>query len=294
MGVQGFRDSLRAVVPKWLQDRPALRTGFQLLYVCVGMFDRGVQALLEGSRAQLPGSDGRTDSLAMVGQSRMRLQGETETDAHFSGVTLLNWLADLRGLGDDAGLAKELNRWLAGNPMVRVISRQQPASPLNPNGWALYTTCAANGTVTQTYAAWDWDSVSNPERNVGGPGSVGRFDYWIVVYPMTATGYPASGYVATTGHWGDGQGPNNSGRGIGLSNTNAEAQVIRSLITTWNGAHVTPRCLIASYDDAAFDPATPGRSGNPNGTWGRFVNISTCLAARNRTHRYMMLGPNRP
>jgi len=283
MSAVGFRDSLRSVVPKWLTDRGTFKTGFQFLYVVTGQFDRAMQALLEGTRAQLAGSDTRVDHLALVGQSRMRLQGETQTPEQFLG-TLQTWLADLRDLGGDVGLAKELHRWLAGNPQVRVISRR-----------GLYTTVSATGVVTQVQSTWNWDSVSNPERNTGVPNSAGWFDYWIVVYPLTASTYPTTGYVATTGHWGDGQNHQpGTTQGIGLSITPQEVDTIRGLITTWRGAHVTPRCLIWSYDNAAFDPANVGRSGNPNGRWGKWFDPTTHLASRNRTHRYSSLGPERP
>jgi hypothetical protein len=277
-----FRSSLRSAVPKWLLDLPGMLVGFQFLYTMVGLFDRGVQALLEGTRASMPGSDSRTDNLELVGQSRMRLQGESETDAHFIEVTLFNWLSDLRQLGGEIGVAKELNRWIGGNPMVRVISRS-----------GLYTTCVSvDGvqTVSQVLSTWNWDSVSNPERQSRTPGSAGYFDYWIVVYAPTN-----ANYVATTGHWGDGQdhAPGTT-QGIGLTITPQEIQTIRGLLRTWLGAQVTPRTLIWSYDSAAFDPATPARSGNPDGTWGRWYNVSTWYASRNRTHRYTSLGPERP
>lgn len=282
MSVRGFRDSLRSYVPQWLADRPSLRTGFTLLYVIAGLCDRAVQAALEGVRAGWPGFDGRTDNLTLLGDSRSLLRGETETAPHFE-TRLQQWLTTALDMGGDVGLAKQLHEWVAGNPMIRVITR---------NG--LYTTIAADGAVSQVTAAWDWDSVSNPERNVGGAGSVGRFDMWIVVYPTTATGYPGAGfYVPTTGHWGDGQGPGLSKRGIGNTGTSTEADTIRGLIATRRGGHITPRTLIWSYDAAAFDPATPARSGNPDGTWGRWFHASSCEASRNRTHRYTSLGPER-
>jgi hypothetical protein len=288
VSVRGFRAALRApMVTQWLSDRPGLRVGFQVLWTFAGWCDKGMQAAVEGVRAGWPGSDTRVDNLRLLGFSRQRIQGETETDPEFV-VTLQNWLVDVRDMGGDVWLVKELHRWIAGNPMVRLISRTRPASPLNRAGGALYTTCATDGTVTQTYAAWNWDAMSNPERQGQKPGDVGFFDYWIVVYAPTA-----SLYESTTGHWGDGQGPGNSGRGLGLSATIIETSTIRNLVATGLGAHVTCRTLIWSYDVAAFDPATPARSGNPDGTWGRWFNAATCLASRNRTHRYTSIGPER-
>lgn len=289
MSQRGFKDSLRQFVTQWLADRPthlsAGRVGFQFLYTIAGLADDAIEAIWEGTYAAQPGSDSRVDNLSLLGQSRARIQGETETNAEFI-VTLQHWLTDLRGQADDAGLAKELNRWFAGNPMVRVINRK-----------GLYTTCTMSGgvqTVSQVTAAWDWDSQSNPERGTGTPNGVGWFDYWIVVYPLSSSVSPWTSYVATTGHWGDGQAGPGSVCGIGLTVTPAEVDVIRTLITKWKGAHITTRCLIWSYDNAAFDPATPTRAGNPDGSWGRWFNTVTLLASRNRLHRYTSLGPERP
>lgn len=276
VSVRQFRDDLRSAVPVWLSARGPFLVGFQILYVLVGLFDRGVQAMLEGMRAQLPGVDARTDNLLLIGRSRMRLQGETQSAASFL-VTLRTWLTDLRGMGDDIGLAKELHRWLGGNPMVRLVNRR-----------GLYTTVDTSGNVTQVVAAWNWDSVSNPERNLGTVGSAGYFDYWVIVYPTG--GY----YGSSSGHWGDGQVGAALTKGIGVVCTPQEIDTIRGLIASWKGAHVTPRTLIWSYDTLAFSPSTPTRAGNPDGTWGRWANPTTRLASRNRTHRYTSLGPERP
>jgi hypothetical protein len=271
-GVTGFRHSLREFVPQWLQDRPSLQNGFKFLFVWAGVCDIAMQAAIEGVRAAWPGADARVDNLPLIAKSRGLIQGETQSDDDF--------ILDLRGFrttwqdcGGDVGAAKRLHKWIAGNPMVRLISRS-----------GRYTTVATDGTVTQVQAAWNWDGTSNPERNTG--GEVGRYDYWIVVYPLT-------GYVATTGHWGDGQ-TGNPARGIGNTCTSPEIDTIRGLVATWFGAHINVRTLIWSYDPDAFDPATPSRFGNPDGTWGQWFNAATCLASRNRAHRYTSFGPERP
>jgi len=286
MGVRGFRGALRAVVPVWLSERPAFKVGFQFLYTTVGLFDYAAQALLEGARASMPGSDSRTDNLAAVGTSRMRLQGETQSNPSFVG-TLQNWLVDLREMGDDAGLAKELHRWLGGNPMVRVITR---AGYSAGTYYGRYTTCAVDGTVTRVTAPWDWDSRSIPGRNTSLAGMPGCFDAWIVIYPVAGSGY----YGSSSGHWGDGQGAAPLTKGIGVVCTPAEIDTIRGLISQWCGAHINVRTLVWSYDPLAFDPSTPSRAGNPDGTWGRWSNVATCLASRNRLHRYTSIGPERP
>jgi hypothetical protein len=274
VSVRGFRDSLRSFVPQWLADRPSLRVGFQLLYTLAGQCDRSVQAAIEGVRAAMPGSDTRTDNLDLLGQSRLLVQGETETAAHFE-ARLRNWLATARTIGSDAGLAWALTQYLAGNPMVRVISRNYGGT-----GQSLYTTAQGDADIVQDRAAWNWDGTSNPER------AGYWWDYWIVIY-VPSVGY----YDSTTGHWGDGQtGKGPQGTGIGLYNTRVELDQILSIVNTWKGEHINIRSIIWSYDPDAFSPATPSRSGNPDGTWGYWFNRSTYYASRNRLHRYTSVG----
>jgi len=148
MSQRGFRDSLRVILPQWLADRPIGRVGFQFLHTIAGLAEDAIEALWEGTYAAQPGSDSRVDNLSLLGQSRARIQGETETNQDFI-LTLQNWLTDLRGLASDEGLAKELNRWFAGNPMIRVINRR-----------GQYTTCTMSGgvqTITRATSTWDWD-----------------------------------------------------------------------------------------------------------------------------------------
>ncbi len=274
MSVRGFRDSLRAFVPQWLADRPQLRVGFQLLYTLATKADKGMQAALEGVRAAWPGADARTDNLGAIGHSRALYEGETETVPHFQ-ARLRNWLVTARQIGSDVGLAWSLTQYLAGNPKVRVITRRSGASSLST-----YTTAQGDAIPTQVTAAWNWDGTSNPER------ATFWWDFWIVVY-VPSVGF----YEPTTGHYGDGQtgkGPN--GTGIGLYNTRVEIDTIRAIVAFWKGAHTNLRSLIWSYDPLAFDPSTPSRSGNPDGTWGYWFNRSTFFASRNRTHRYTSFG----
>lgn len=280
MSVRGFRATLRSFVPVWLSDRPSLHTGFSLLYAIAGLCDYAMQASLEGVRAAWPGYDSRVDQLTLLGQTRGLLQGETETNAHFIG-RLRAWLATARSRGSDVGLATQLHEYIAGNPQVRVISRS-----------GRFTTVATNGTVTVAQGTWNWDSVSNPERNVGGAGSVGLFDYWIVVYASTPVGLGY--YLKDTGTWGDGLEPPpnlvpaDGDLGFGHACTRVEVDAITGLVELWKGAQVDLKALIWSYGTDYYAP-TPV-AGSPDGTWGKWFVRSTNLASRNTTDRFWILG----
>lgn len=272
MSARSFRDSLRNFVPAWLSDRPGFSTGVQILYVLAGYFDDAMEAAIEGTRAGWPGSDNRTDNLDLIGASRLIFKGETETTAHYV-PRARAWNTTLRDMGGDVGLATQLHEWIANNPKIRLISR---------NG--LFTTVDTDGTVTQVQGSWDWDSVSNPER------SAMWWDYWIVVYPITAGDY----YVKDTGTWGDGlegppvDNPQDADLGWGHNCTRVESDVIVGIVKQWRGGHINVRCMIWSYGTDYYAPSPV--SGSPDGTWGKWYNPNTLEPSRNQTDRFWSLG----
>lgn len=259
-------------IPSWMTSRPGFQIFAKTLFVWALFCDVAIQAALEGVRAGFPGYDDRIDNLALIGLSRGLVQGETETPAHFA-ARLRAWLVTALDMGGDVGMALYLWNYIAGNPMIRVISR---------NG--LFTTVAEDGTVTQEQGAWNWDSVSNPER------AAYWWDYWIVVYPTsedTSEGF----YVDDVGVWGDslasGLTPS-ADLGWGHTCTRAEVGTIRSIVAAWKGAHINVKNIIWCNGTDLYAP-TPV-SGSPDGTWGKAFVKATNLPSRNTVDDFWGLG----
>lgn len=276
--VRPWIERIENFVPAWLQNRPEFVWAHKVIFTHALISDRATQVALEGVRAGFPGYDARTDNLALLGESRGLRQGETETADDFA-VRLQGWIPTGATQGSDIGLATQLHEWIAGDPMIRVIDR------CNPSGkGARYTTIDTSGTVTQVYAPFDWDSVSNPER------AHFWWDFWIVVYP-TASGF----YLNDCGVWGhaDSGAPWNPVSGWGHNaSVMPEVDTIRGIVKLYKGEHANCRSLIwvPPAQSALFDPAAPALAGNPDGTWGKWFNPTTLAPSRNRALRYWSLG----
>ncbi len=252
-----FRDGLAEYVTRWMSERKA-PVMFRVLWTIVGMIDVAVEVLVQGIQARWPGV-GTPTALPMIGRSRGILRGQADTDATYA-AKLRGWLDRWRTAGTAYAICRELHEWLGNGPRVRVITRS-----------GHWTTIETDGTVTRTTAAWDWDSVSNPERS--GFWS----DIWIVIYPTQ---------WAASGTWGDGSLWGDNSNGFGHDVTVAEYDAVRFLIRTWKAAHTRVRCVIWTSDTALFDPTSA--PSKPDGTWGRWGqyvagsyvpsgrNVSTC------------------
>ena len=263
---------IASFIPSWMQNRPVFQTFSKTLFVWALACDQAIQATQEAVFASWPGYDARTDNASIIGACRQLFQGETETPAHFF-ARARAYLTTALDMGGDVGLALQLWNYIAGNPQIRVISR---------NG--LFTTVAPDGTVTQTQGTWDWDSVCSPER------ASFWWDYWIVVYPTTADtsdGY----YVEDVGTWGDSlvSGETPSGDlGWGHTCTRIEVGVITTIMQAWKGQHVNMKCIIWSNGDDYYAPVPI--SGSPDGTWGLAFDKSTNVPTRNSTDNFWDTG----
>lgn len=271
MSLRGFRDGLAAIVPKWLANRPGLKWGYSFLFAMAAELDGMMEGTLEGVESWWPGYGGRADNLAMHGRSRGLIQGEAESTQSFA-ARLIGWLQTWENAGSDQVLVREIQAYLGNTPMVRLVSRSAP-------GTGQWTTIAPDGTITQARAAWDWDSISNPERNqVLTPW---WSDYWIIVYPCewAITGSNLASLVPIWGTY--------NGVGTGHAVPRAAVDVILGLVAQWKGAHTFTRAIIYSYDATLFDPANPV-AGDPDGTWGLYWKIvaGNVVTTRNNSARY--------
>jgi hypothetical protein len=257
MSVRGLRDGLKAIVPNWLANRPGLHVGFKFLYSIALMCDVMLEVALEGIRATWPGK-GTNTALALVGQGRGILRGENESNSSYA-TRLRAWLTTWQNAGSAEVLAQQIQAYLGNNPVVRVVDRS--------GNWV---TANADGTTTfQVDTAWDWDSVSNPER--AGWWS----DLWITVtpseWPVYAGGLADPAFVAA---WGT-----TTGFGLGHEVPRASVDAILNLVHTWKGAHTWLVAIIwilpANGFGPLFVPGNLGLTGNPDGRWGNWsYNVS--------------------
>lgn len=243
------RDILRDVVPWWLSDRhfsSGKDVGFRLLWAIVAPLDGYLEMLHESLEAAWPGV-GTPSALPLIGRTRGILRGEAETSDEYA-ARLRGWLDAWRDAGSQKAIARELHGYLAGHPRVRVVNRA-----------GHMVTIGADGTVTAEQVAWDWDSVSNPERH--GDWS----DLWVIVYRTPAWALEAS--WGSGGTWGAGD-----GGGLGHAVPRASVDAVKGILGQWKAAHTRVRAVVWTSDAALFDPANP--SSMPDGNWGQWSSPS--------------------
>jgi len=239
---RGFRDSIRAFVPKWLQNRPGLNVGYKFLYVVCAILDLMMEVTLQGVQAALPGV-GTPTALPLIGQSRAIIRGEAESDASYA-KRLRAWLDTWKNAGSSETLALQIQAFLGNTPMVRIVTRS-----------GYWVTLATDGTTSTTTAAWNWDGASNPER--AGWWS----DLWIIIYP---TEWTVAGTIGATAD------PSHDVEGLGHLVPSSAVDGILAIVEQWKAAHTWIVALIWSYDVTLFDPAAPV-VGDPDGTWGNWA-----------------------
>ncbi|HEX8795445.1 MAG TPA: hypothetical protein VF765_31060 [Polyangiaceae bacterium] len=263
MSVRGFSNSIGSYVPSWLAKRLNANVGYRFIWSMVVQLDVMMQGIVEGLQAPWPGV-GTPTAFSAIGSSRGILRGETETDASYA-ARLIAWLDTWTNAGAAEVLASQIHYWLGNNPMVRIVNRS-----------GQWVTCNTDGSITKTVAAWDWDSVSNPERS--GFWS----EIWIIVYP-TEWAVTGSTLASLVGEWG----VPGAQLGNGHKVPRIAVQTILGLVSTWKGAHDFVRGIIWSYDATLFDPASPV-PGDPDGTWGNYMKYSggVGVPARNANARY--------
>lgn len=257
-----FADSFWSKVPNWMQ-RP---NGKKFLTPLVVFHDIAHDVLRQGLHASLPGV-GTPTALPFIGQMRAMIQGDGETNTSYA-KRLPQWRDRARQWGMQLALARALHEYVRGTPMVRVVNR----------GGEMVT-CDAAGNITQNQVAWNWDSLSNPNRN----GTYGNppwwAELWIIVYapPWNETGPQLTS---------PGSPPNTSDQGIGMYVPALSVDVIKGLLEEYKSWHTFIRAVIWSYDATLFNPSTP-LTGWPDGTWGQWSYPTTGTGARHLSGRSM-------
>lgn len=252
---RGLRDALRAIIPIWLQDRPGLRTGYQILYTATVIVDIAITWLVQAVYSWFPGYSLGAPGLAidpssglpLIGRSRGILRGEADTDVSYA-ARLVRWLDDWEAAGSSEILAAQIHAYLGNAPMVRIVDRA--------GNWV---TIDSAGNITKTSAPWNWDG---DDFTRAGWWS----DLWIIVYPCE---WPITGtsLASLIGVWGNESAATEVGTGHAVPRTPVDA--ILGLVATWKGAHCWCEAIVWSYDATLFVPGSPV-AGDPDGGWAHW------------------------
>lgn len=247
-----FRDIVK--VPKWID-----RVGRDFIGSMVAPLDTAVQHLTEGLTARFPGR-GTPTALPYIGRSRGITRNQNESDEDFA-LRLIAWFELHPQAGWDERIARVVHEYLEDHPMVRVVDRS-----------GQWTTIGTLGNLSRDVAAWDWDSVSHPERN--DPDAPWWSDLWVIIYPTP--------WTLRSGTLGDLTG--DDGFGLGHMCPRADVYALKGLLSQWKAAHARIRAVIWTSDVSLFDPGWP--AGLPDGTWGAWGGTgsgSRTLSGRNLT-----------
>lgn len=236
-----FRDTVRKYLTWWLRDRPheGKTVSFRYIWSMVAPVDAFVDVLLQGLVAPWPGL-GTPTALPAIGRSRGVVRGRLDTDESYA-LKLRGWLERWRLAGTMEGIARNVQEYLGTPSRIRVVNRAGRWLTLN-----------ADGTIERHTQAWDWDSVSNPER--AGFWS----EIWIIIYDPP--------YANRPGTLGDVI--EDDGLCLGHLCPLGERDILLGLFRTTKSAHTKTRTVIWTDDDTLFDPEDPGSL--PDGTWGEW------------------------
>ncbi len=234
----GLRHILANYLPSWLGDQnpTAPSWGYRTLAAAALLVDGQIQVVLEASLAAV--GRGTPTALKYLALARGVTRGRLDTDETF-GDKLATWIDLAKARGGQRGLARELAGYL-GESRVRVINRA-----------GHWVTVDADGTLTETDAAFDWDSVSHPER------AEFLAEQFIVVYSPPA-------WIERPLTLGDLTGAD--GYAIGHLVTPQEKDAVLGIVDRAKAAHTMIRAVIFTTDAARFDPTVPASC--PDGTWG--------------------------
>jgi hypothetical protein len=238
MGLAGLLDRY---VPAWLADAfpTAPSWGFRFRRCCELLVDATLEVMLEGSLASV--GRGTPTALPYLGQEWGVVRGRLDTDATYQ-TKLSSWIDRAKAQGSAYQLAREMWEYL-GDSRVRVITR-----------WGFWIDISVGGTISTYTAAWNWDSVSNPER------ANYWSDLWIVINPTWAVRPGTLG--AMTGA---------DGFVLGQLAPVAQVDVIKKLAAR-KAAHSCVRAIIWTSDATRFDPSHPPTM--PDGTWGQWSIVN--------------------
>ena len=238
-----LRDAFAAYVPRWLSDRPGLNVGFRTLWAVAAAYDASLEVLVRGIQAAWPGV-GDPSALGAIGSSRGIVRGLGDTNASYASK-LQTWHDQHRARGSARELCRQIQAYLPHRPLVRVITR-----------WGWWTSIDSAGTISTVSAAWDWDSVSNPERNTA--AAPWWSDLFVVIYSVPYAKQETLGSGLVVG---------GTNEGIGHKCPVEQFDALAGLLAEWKAGHSRIRAVIWSPDPTYF---VPGGANVPDGRWGQW------------------------
>lgn len=243
-----LRDLLTRVLPPWLADRIEQKktTGYRFLWGLIAGLDALLDVINQGIASWFPGRNPSASSY--IGRTRGLIRNQGESEASYA-ARLVEWLETWPQAASQELIAVSLHQFLASHPRVRVINRS-----------GFWLTVEADGSIVRQEAAWDWDSVSHPERN--DPDEPWWSDMWIVIQLSPWAERP--GALGTL----DGD----DGFALGHLASHGEIDAVKGLFNQWKGAHSRIRAAIWTTDPDRFDPDVPASC--PDGTWGAWGILS--------------------
>jgi len=235
----GLRGRISTFLPSWLNESgPIGSVGYRILWTITLLADAGIHAVSDGEFASR--ARGSPTSLKYLGPERGIIRGQIESDDDYA-EKLRGWIWRVKEWGSSLAIARVIHDYLYDHPRVRVINRS-----------GLWVMLDRDGTVTRGKMAWDWDSISNPER------ANNWWETWVVVYPAQWQKSPVWGTPGKI--WGV------NAMGLGHSVRQSDYTIIASEIEKVKGAHTHVRCVIWTSDPDRFDPNNSASC--PDGTWG--------------------------
>jgi hypothetical protein len=255
------------------------------------VWDALIEGAIEGLDASMPGqvegdstSFPSVDALPYIGRDRRIVRGLAETTASYAGA-LRGWRKAHALEGTAFELLAQLQRILGPDPpRVRLVNSfgswhtieadgtrkmhvfDEPGFQIAPDGTTSLISTMAH--------PWDWDGTYDP------------FYIWPIIYAPNTLISEGVDWGDPGVDWGD------EGLVWGMGASIALVEMIRGLIRDWMPAGIVCKKIIVAFDDASFDPETPGpypAAGMPDGTWGSAWKLSggVYVPSRLSTARYL-------
>lgn len=262
MSLQTFRDSVKQISPKWLQDT----WGEKLLYTVCLQLDGLAEFARQAVRARMPGL-GTPTALQYIGDDRLIGRGFQEPDGSY-----------------ESRLTGAFTSWdYAGNPrapMQQILGFISPSTaPIrtvftNSDGivaWSAWDTMVVNQDPTTPPvhqfiqpANWNWDGLTSI-------ASVGWWHNraWVIIF-VGAPGSSGSFFTrrAKLGTPGMKLGDGNA---LGVAVPASQGRALRNIVNTFKSAESYVQWIVIAYASNQFDPNSPAGGGvNPDGTWRRW------------------------
>jgi hypothetical protein len=228
-----FRDSIRKIVPVWLQRGNAEK----ILYSIAIQFDALTEMAVGAVKYRMPNVYGN-ESLPALGKDRRIRRGPSDTDATYA-ARLEPWLTHHKMRGGPHALLEQVHKYFHPNNFeVDLVYRSGARYHMG-----------VDGTIERVESHCTWESDLEPEK----------WARWTLYYRWP-TPVSDDGMWGDAGAWGDG----------GLWGTDLDPQVAKDLITVpteWNNAHCFGSIVLVYGDDLLWGEPAGALWTDPDVVW---------------------------